>query len=96
MVSKVPLFLIERSFAEKLDLDSMETDGLNEVNDEENVSWVYSFLSADQKKTICLYEAESAEALRRAAEKAGIPAGAIVEVHDQLMPDGSVRTIPIG
>lgn len=92
----MPLFLIERSFAEKLDLESMETAGLNEVNDEESVSWVYSFLSADQKKTICLYEAESAEALLRAAERAGIPADAIIEVQDQLMPDGSVRTIPTG
>lgn len=92
----MPLFLIERSFAEKLDLESMDTAGLNEVNDEESVSWVYSFLSADQKKTICLYEAESAEALLRAAERAGIPADAIIEVQDQLMPNGSVRTIPTG
>ena len=47
--------------------------------------WVYSFLSADRKKTYCLYEAPSAEAIRDAATRLGIPADVITEV-DQYIP----------
>jgi hypothetical protein len=41
-----------------------------------------SFLSADRKKTYCLYEAPNAEAIREAARRAGIPADAIIEVGE--------------
>ena len=38
--------------------------------------------SADKRKTYCLYEAPSAEAIRRAAERAGLPADVITEVEE--------------
>ena len=41
---------------------------------------MYSFLSADKKKTYCLYEAPNPEAIREAAARLGIPADVIVEV----------------
>jgi hypothetical protein len=46
------------------------------------VQWLISFLSADKKKTYCLYEAPNAEAIREAARKAGIPADVIIEVSE--------------
>ena len=46
------------------------------------VKWLISFLSADKKKTYCLYEASNAEAIREAAERNGIPADVIVEVGE--------------
>lgn len=46
------------------------------------VQWLFSFLSADKKKTYCLYEAPSAEAIREAARRAKIPADVIVEVTE--------------
>ncbi|MEN8041498.1 MAG: nickel-binding protein [Actinomycetota bacterium] len=92
----MPLFLIERSFAEELDVAAADTDAINSVNDDEGVAWVYSFLSADSRKTYCLYEAPSAEAIRAAAARAGLPVDSIVEVGEQLLPDGSTRTIPLG
>ena len=76
----MPLFLIERRYAKRLDLDSVDADGLRSLNDEAGVSWLYSFLSADKRKTYCLYEAPSADAIRKAAALAGLPADVITEV----------------
>jgi hypothetical protein len=62
---------------------------INEINAEEDVRWLMSFLSADKRKTYCLYEAESAEAILRAAARAGLPADVITAVTARVMPDGS-------
>jgi Nickel responsive protein SCO4226-like len=75
----VPLFLIERNFAERLELDGVMAREITRVNDDVGVRWLYSFLSADAKKTYCLYEAPSAEAIRDAARRLGMPADTIVE-----------------
>jgi hypothetical protein len=86
----MPVFLIERRFADKLDVDADTADGVNRINAEEDVRWLYSFLSADKRKTYCLYEAPSAEAIRRAAQRAGLPADVIVEMTGRIQPDGSM------
>lgn len=83
--------MIERRFAEAL--ESVDADELRQVNDEEGVSWLYSFLSVDKRKTYCLYEAESADAIRAAARRAGIPADVIVEVGQKIQPDGSLAPV---
>jgi hypothetical protein len=83
--SGMPLFIIERNFAEQLDPDELDYAGIRLVNDDAGIRWVYSFLSADKKKTYCLYEAPSPEAIRDAAARLGIPADVIVPV-DQLIP----------
>lgn len=79
------LFVIERQFAVQLDPAALDQAGIKAVNDEVGVRWVYSFLSADKKKTYCLYEAESPDALRDAAARLNIPADVIVEV-DRIGP----------
>ena len=83
-------FLIERQFADELNVDADSAEGINRINADEDVRWLYSFLSADKRKTYCLYEAPSAEAIRRAATRAGLPADVIVEVTGRVQPDGSV------
>jgi hypothetical protein len=75
------LFVIERNFAEQLDTESLDHAGIKLVNDDVGVRWLYSFLSADKKKTYCLYEAPSSEAIREAAARLGIPADVIVDVE---------------
>jgi hypothetical protein len=82
----MPLFLIERNFAEDLELTADDVLGIRAVNDDTGVRWVYSFLSADKRKTYCLYEAPSAEAIREAARRNGIPADVIVPVSE-IQPD---------
>lgn len=91
----MPLFMIERQFADALDLTLDEADGINRVNDEEGVRWLYSFLSADKKKTYCLYEAPNSDALQRAARRAGLPADVITELGTRVMPDASPADFPV-
>jgi hypothetical protein len=74
------LFMIERQFADKLALNSTAVQQIVDVNQEIGVSWLMSFLSADQKKTYCLYEASDADAIREQARLLGLPADVIVEV----------------
>lgn len=76
----MPLFLIERTFADLVPTDPETAAVIKEVNDEIGIQWLFSFLSADKRKTYCLYEAPSAALIRTAAERLGIPADTIVEV----------------
>ena len=92
----VPIFLVERRFAEDLEASAEAADRINRINEEEGVRWLYSFLSADKRKTYCLYEAPLADAIRRAASRAGLPADAVVELSDRLLPDGSLAGSPAG
>lgn len=89
----MPIFMIERRYADELDATTEVVDGINRINDEEGIRWLYSFLSADKRKTYCLYEAPSPEAIRRAAERAGLPADIIIEVTDRILPDGALAEI---
>jgi hypothetical protein len=81
----VALFLIEREFATELELDAGGVAGIIAVNDSVGVRWVTSFLSADKRKTYCLYEADSEDAILEAARRNDVPADVIVRV-DQIDP----------
>ena len=76
----MPLYMIERTFAEQLDLTNDDISLIEEINADEGVQWLFSFLSADRRRTYCLYEAPSAEAIVAAARRADVPADAVVEV----------------
>jgi Protein of unknown function (DUF4242) len=76
----MPLYVIERAFAKDLELSSDDVKLIDEINADEGVRWLFSFLSADRRHTYCLYEAPSPEAIMIAAERAHVPADAIVEV----------------
>ena len=82
----MPLFMVERRFAEDLELSAEDVLGIQAVNDDVGVRWVYSFLSADKRKTYCLYEAPNEETIAEAARLNGIPADAIILV-DQVRPE---------
>ena len=79
----MPRFMIERNFAERLEMTKEGTETINLINDEEGVKWLLTFLSADKRKTYCLYEAESADAIRNAARRNDIPADVIIQVEVQ-------------
>ena len=90
----MPIFMVERQFADELEASAEQADQINLINDEEGVRWLYSFLSADKRKTYCLYEAPFADSIRRAAERAGLPADAVVEVSGLVLPDGAQTRVP--
>lgn len=89
----MPIFMIERRFADDLEAGAEHIDGINRINAEEGVRWLYSFLSADKRKTYCLYEAPTPDAIHRAARRAGLPADVVVEVSERLLPDGTASPI---
>lgn len=89
----MPLFMIERVFADRLDPATIDAEGIKLANDGAEVEWLYSFLSADKRKTYCLYEAPSADAIRRAAAMAGLPVDVITEVASRVNPDASEVSI---
>ena len=78
----MPRFLIERNFAEEVEVNKEAADRVRRVNDEEGIKWLFSFLSPDKRKTYCLYEAPSAEAILAAARRLNVPADVIIEVSE--------------
>jgi hypothetical protein len=78
----MPKFIIERNFAEQLEMTKEASDFVQRINDDEGVKWIFSFLSADKRKTYCLYEAPNADAIRKAAARANIPADVITMVEE--------------
>jgi hypothetical protein len=86
--------MVERRFADDLESSAELADQINRINSEEGVRWLYSFLSADKRKTYCLYEAPFADAIRNAAQRAGLPADAVQPLDSVLLPDGSQTGLP--
>ena len=82
----MPLYVIERRYAEELELSSEGVRQLEDINADEGVNWLFSFLTADKRQTYCLYEAPSPDEIMAAARRANLPADVIVEVN-QVSPD---------
>jgi hypothetical protein len=81
------LFMIERNFAEALNVSAEDARAIVDINAVAGVKWLHSFLSADKRKTYCLYEAESGDAIREAARRAGLPADIVIELGGELRPE---------
>lgn len=84
----MPVFMVERRFSEQLEASVDAAAAINRINDDEGVRWLSSFLSADKRKTFCLYEARDVDAIRAAAARAGLPADVIVELSGEISRDG--------
>lgn len=89
----MPIFMIERNDAEQLDPAEARAAEINVINEDEGVHWLYSFLSVDLRKTSCLYDAPSAEAIVRAARRAGLPADVVVELNARVQADGALAAV---
>ena len=78
--------MIERTFAEQLELTREDVRLIDEVNADEGVRWLFSFLSADRRRSYCLYEAPSPDEIIAAARRANVPADSVIEVS-RFVPD---------
>jgi len=82
----MPRYLVERTFPEGLQI-SMNEQGavacLSVVgrNGDLGVTWVHSYVTEDKKKTYCIYDAPSPEAIRKAAAQNGLPVDRITSVN---------------
>lgn len=85
----MPVFMVERRYAERLEVSAEGAAEINRINGDEGVRWLSSFLSADRRKTFCLYEAADAETIHRAAQRAGLPSDVVVELSGEVSPDAT-------
>lgn len=81
----MPRYLIERRFPDGLaiPLDQEGRHALDKViatNADHGVTWVHSYVTPDRRDTFCVYDAPSPEAIRKVAERNGLPVGRISEV----------------
>ncbi len=82
----MPRYLIERTFGEGLEIldDSKGVDKCLKIvsnNLYDEVTWVHSYVSDDKSKSFCIYDAQSPEAVRRAAKRNNLPIDKITEVR---------------
>jgi hypothetical protein len=78
--------MVERVFPQGLEIP-VSSEGATacltvvDHNSEEGVTWLQSFVTQDHKKTYCVYDGPSVDAIRRSAERNGLPVTAIVPVR---------------
>ncbi|MDH4147863.1 MAG: DUF4242 domain-containing protein [Acidimicrobiia bacterium] len=78
----MPLFVVERELAERFEPDDETLRLVDEYNAEHDITWLTSFLSADKKKTYCLFECADIEVLHQHARDLGMPISAITPVEE--------------
>ncbi|HEY0939386.1 MAG TPA: DUF4242 domain-containing protein [Steroidobacter sp.] len=82
----MPRYLIERTFPDGLGLPA-NAEGAKAAatvignNAQEGVTWIHSYVTPDRKKTYCIYDGPSPEAIRSVAERNGLPVDRITEVR---------------
>ncbi len=81
----MPRYLVERSFPQGLSIpinaDGRKAmDGVIATNGEHGVNWVHSYVNPERTQTFCIYDAASPEAIRKVADRNGLPVGRITQV----------------
>ncbi|HEV7445436.1 MAG: hypothetical protein JWO04_1032 [Gammaproteobacteria bacterium] len=82
----MPRYVVEREFPDGLRIP-VDDEGVRtclalvEGNAADEVTWVVSYVSADKKKTFCVYDGPSPEAIRRTASRNKLPVERITEVR---------------
>lgn len=81
----MPRYMIERTFSDGLRIPtnkegSTACGGVIANNATKGVTWVHSYVTPDMKKTFCIYDGPSVEAVREAARVNNLPADKITPV----------------
>ena len=78
-------YLVERTFPDGLAIPVNE-EGANVCltvvgnNALDGVTWVHSYVTGDKKKTFCIYDGPSPDAIRRVAQRNNLPVDSITPV----------------
>ncbi len=81
----MPRYLVERTFPDSL-LIPVNAEGVAtclavvDRNADEGVTWIHSYVTEDKKKTFCIYDGPSPEAIRKTAAKNSLPVDRITQV----------------
>lgn len=82
----MPRYMVERSFPEGLGLQANDQGAqvcgtIVANNLEQGVTWIHSYVTPDRRKTFCVYDGPTPEAIRQVAKKNGVPVDRITEVR---------------
>jgi hypothetical protein len=82
----MPRYVVEREFPAGLEIPITEGGAtvcrtVVDNNAVDGVTWVHSYVSEDKRKTYCIYDGPTPEAIRRAATRNNLPLSRIVEVR---------------
>ena len=81
----MPRYVVERTFPDGLNIpiDAQGAASLLAVvdrNADDGVTWIHSYVSDDKRKTFCVYDAPSPEAIRKTADRNSLPLDQITQV----------------
>ena len=84
-VAPMPRYMVERTFPQGLaipvsDEGAQACLGVVGRNGDLGVTWLQSYVSADKRKTYCVYDGPGPETIRTAAERNGLPIDQITRV----------------
>ena len=79
-------YIVERTFPDGLNIPIDATGAQTvasvvDTNAEQGVTWMHSYVTPDRQKTFCIYDGPSPEAIRKVAERNGLPVDAITPVR---------------
>jgi hypothetical protein len=82
----MPRYVVEREFPGGLQIPVDESgaklcQSVVESNLADEVTWIHSYVSADKKRTFCVYDGPTPEAIRLAAGRNKLPVQRITEVR---------------
>ena len=82
----MPRYLVERTFPDGLAIPLSEAgakacQGVIAVNADDGVTWIHSYVTPDRKRTFCVYDAPTPEAVRRVGDRNKLPVDHITEVR---------------
>lgn len=82
----MPRYIVERGFSQGLRIPTDEGGAqacltVVDHNSDAGVTWLHSYVSRDRKKTFCVYDAPSPEAIRKTAARNELPVDRITEVR---------------
>jgi uncharacterized protein DUF4242 len=81
----MPRYIVERTFPQGLGLpggaEGVDISLVVDRNAEEGVTWVHSYVSDDGRKTFCVYDAPTPEAIRKTATHNALPVDHITHVR---------------
>ena len=81
----MPRYVVERTFPEGLNIP-VDAQGaatclaVVDRNADDGVTWIHSYVSDDKRKTFCVYDAPSPEAIRKTADRNALPLDQITQV----------------
>jgi hypothetical protein len=81
----MPRYVVERTFPGGLNIP-VDAQGaatclaVVDRNADNGVTWVHSYVSDDKRKTYCIYDAPSPEAIRKTAAQNELPVDRITQV----------------